>query len=115
MPNPVIHFEIIGKDGPKLREFYQGVFDWKPEVMPGPMDYGTLPAGDGGIGGGIGTGDDARVTFYISVNDIDAYLRQVEAKGGKTVVARTVIPNIVTFANFADPEGNVVGLVEGTM
>ena len=25
---------------------------------------------------------------------------------------RTVIPNVVTFANFADPQGNVVGLVE---
>ena len=115
MPNQVVHFEIIGTNGPKLREFYQDVFDWRPEVMPGPMDYGTVPGGDGGIGGGIGAGDSARLTVYVQVDDIDGYLRQVEARGGKTVVPRTVIPNVVTFANFADPEGNVVGLVEGQM
>ena len=27
MSNPVVHFEIIGTDGLKLRDFYQGVFD----------------------------------------------------------------------------------------
>jgi predicted enzyme related to lactoylglutathione lyase len=113
MPNPVVHFEILGPDGPKLREFYQSVFDWKPQVMPGPMDYGTVAGEAGGIGGGIGGGDDPRVTFYVHVSDIDSYLRQIEANGGKTVVPRTVIPDIVTFANFADPQGNVVGLVEG--
>ena len=112
MSNPVVHFEIIGPDGPKLRDFYQSVFDWKPQVMPGPMDYGTVEGGAGGIAGGIGGGDDARVTFYVQVNDIDGYLRQIEARGGKTIVPRTVIPNVVTFANFADPQGNVVGLVE---
>lgn len=32
--------------------------------------------------------------------------------GGKTVVPVTEIPDMVTFAQFADPEGNVVGLVK---
>jgi uncharacterized protein len=113
MANPVVHFEIIGTDGPRLRDFYQGVFDWNPRAMPGPMEYATVDRdGVDGIGGGIGGGDAARVTFYVQVDDIDNYLRQIESRGGKTIVPRTVIPNIVTFANFADPEGNVVGLVE---
>jgi predicted enzyme related to lactoylglutathione lyase len=113
MANPVVHFEILGPDGPKLRDFYQSVFEWQPQVMPGPMDYGSVAAGgSGGIGGGIGGGDAARVTFYVQVDDIDGYLRQIESSGGKTIVPRTVIPNVVTFANFADPQGNVVGLVE---
>ena len=113
MANPVVHFEILGPDGPKLRDFYQSVFDWKAQVMPGPMDYGSVAAGAaGGIGGGIGGGDAARVTFYVQVDDIDGCLRQIESSGGKTIVPRTVIPNVVTFANFADPQGNVVGLVE---
>jgi predicted enzyme related to lactoylglutathione lyase len=67
MSNPVVHFEIIGTDGPGLRDFYQGVFDWKPQVMPGPMDYATVAGGGGGIAGG----DTARVTFYVQVGDID--------------------------------------------
>jgi predicted enzyme related to lactoylglutathione lyase len=77
------------------------------------VNIGSLAPEVGGIAGGIGGGDTARVTFYIHVSDIDSYLRQIEANGGKTIVPRTVIPDIVTFANFADPQGNVVGLVEG--
>jgi predicted enzyme related to lactoylglutathione lyase len=114
MANPVVHFEIIGKNGPKLREFYKGVFDWTIHDMSGGgMDYGMVHADEGkGIGGGIGQGDRPTVIFYLEVPDINAYLKKVEAKGGKTVQPRTVIPNAVTFAHFSDPEGNVVGLTE---
>ena len=40
-----------------------------------------------------------------------AALDAVEAHGGRTVVDISVIPGVVTWALFADPEGNVVGLV----
>jgi predicted enzyme related to lactoylglutathione lyase len=30
--------------------------------------------------------------------------------GGKTVIPVTEMPDVVTFAQFADPDGNVVGL-----
>src|SRR4051812_22909686 len=86
MSNPVVHFEIIGTDGPGLRDFYHGVFDWSPRVMAGPLDYATVAGAGGGIGGGIAGGDEARVTFYVQVDDIDGYLRQIEARGGRTVV-----------------------------
>jgi hypothetical protein len=33
--------------------------------------------------------------------------------GGKTVVPVTEIPNVVTFALFQDPEGNMVGIIKG--
>ena len=52
------------------------------------------------------------VTLYIEVPDIDAHLIKIEAAGGKTVTPRTVIPDTVTFTMFADPAGNMVGLVE---
>ena len=117
MPNPVVHFEIMGKDGPALRDFYQGVFDWKFQLMQG-MDYGMIEAQDGrGIGGGIGEPPDGNsyVTVYLEVDDINRYLGQVEAKGGKTIMPRTVIPGAVVFALFSDPAGNVVGLAEPGM
>jgi predicted enzyme related to lactoylglutathione lyase len=44
--------------------------------------------------------------------DLQAYLDRIEQLGGKTVVPVTEIPGLVTFAQFADPEGNVVGLVK---
>ena len=29
MGNPVVHFEIVGKDSPGLQSFYEGAFDWQ--------------------------------------------------------------------------------------
>jgi hypothetical protein len=114
MGNPVVHFEVIGRDGKKLQSFYGGVFGWKVEA-DNPMNYGIVSNEDtgGGIGGGIGQGDgNTAVTFYISVDDPEAYLKKVEAAGGKTVMPVTEIPGMVIMAQFADPEGNVVGLVK---
>jgi predicted enzyme related to lactoylglutathione lyase len=29
MPNPVVHFEIVGKDQQLLESFYKSIFDWQ--------------------------------------------------------------------------------------
>lgn len=114
MPNPVVHFEVTGKDGSKLKEFYSKAFGWTIND-DNPMSYGIVEAQEGqGIGGGIsgGDGQQNQVTFYIAVDDPQAFLDKVESLGGKTAVPVTEIPDMVTFAQFADPEGNVVGLVK---
>jgi predicted enzyme related to lactoylglutathione lyase len=65
------------------------------------------------IPGGIGAAEGPnQVTFYIEVDDPQAYLDRVEEAGGKTLVPVTELP-MVTFARFADPQGNVVGLMKG--
>ena len=115
MANPVVHFETQSNRSKELQEFYSGVFDWKIDAS-NPMEYGivqTHAEGGRGIDGGIGgtNGGPNRVTFYIEVDDPQAYLDTVESKGGKTVMPPTAIPNMVTFALFLDPEGNIVGLV----
>lgn len=52
MPNPVVHFEVTGKDGKKLQEFYSKAFGWSVNAA-NPMSYGIVEAQDGhGIGGG---------------------------------------------------------------
>src|SRR5207249_11155266 len=111
MANPVTWFEVTGKDGKKLQDFYTGVFGWKIDAN-NPMNYGMVDNAGQGIGGGISAGDGGRnqVTFYVEVDDPQAYLNKVEAKGGKTVMPVTEIPGMVILAQFADPEGNVVGL-----
>jgi predicted enzyme related to lactoylglutathione lyase len=114
MANPVVHYEIMGPDGDKLRSFYGDLFGWKIEVMP-QMDYGTVGPQDGvGIGGGIGSDPDGKpsVTIYIQVDDPQAYLDRIASMGGEIVQPVTEIPNVVTFAQFKDPQGNVVGLVK---
>ena len=114
MGRPVVHFEITGKDAKKLHDFYGALFDWQIDANK-PMNYGLVDTRSERttIGGGIGSGEGLnQVTFYIEVDDPQAYLNKIEAKGGKTIVPVTEIPGMVTFAQFADPEGNVVGLVK---
>jgi len=115
MAAPVVHFEILGKNGDGLKKFYGTIFDWKIN-SDNPMNYGLVEsAGEGSIAGGIGQVEEGQpnsASFYIGVADIKATLAEIEKAGGKTVVPETKIPNMVTFAMFADPEGNIVGLVK---
>ena len=113
MPNPVVHFEISGKDVTGLGQFYRDVFGW--EITPVPtMNYETIaPGGPSGIGGGIGhTDGPGRVTFYIQVDDLDAALDRIQSLGGKIVMPPIEIPNVVGLAMFADPEGHIIDLVK---
>jgi len=114
--NQVSWFEVTGEDGEKLRQFYGGLFGWKIDA-DNPMQYGVVEGADGGIGGGIGQAQNGgkQVTFYVSVDDPQAYLDKAERLGGKTIVPVTEIPNMATIAQLADPEGNVVGIVKNTM
>jgi uncharacterized protein len=111
MGNKVAWFEINSKNSKALHEFYSKAFGWKIDDTQG---YGLIDTGDGAIGGGIGEAQGPnQVTFYVEVPDLAASLKQIEKLGGKTVVPITEIPNMVTFAQFADPHGNVIGLFKG--
>jgi predicted enzyme related to lactoylglutathione lyase len=116
MPAPVTHFEINVKDAAKGNEFYHSLFGWKVTTLPG-QNYGMVDTGvKMGIGGGIGqVGENDRPSalFYAQVRDVEACLTQVVNLGGRVVVPLTEVPGMVTFAQFADPEGNVIGLVKG--
>src|SRR5262245_36354421 len=114
MANSVSWFEIVGKDADKLQKFYSDVFGWQYEQAPGPVKYGMVSAGDGGIGGGVGQAQDGpgHVTVYVEVDDPQAYLDKVEQRGGKTVMPVTDA-GMVTFALFTDPEGHMVGVFKG--
>ena len=112
MANPVVHFEVVGSDGAKLQEFYGELFGWKINA-DNEMNYGIVDNGGQGINGGVGESPEgAHVTWYVQVPSIDDYLKKAEQIGGKTVMARTEM-DMVTMAMVADPEGNIVGLVEG--
>lgn len=115
MPNPVVHWEIQSNQSEKLQGFFGKLFDWHVDAN-NPMNYGMVDThAEGGINGGIGptAGGGNQVIFYVQVDDLQAYLNKAESLGGKTVVPPTEIPDVVTFALFSDPEGNVIGMVKG--
>ena len=113
MGQPVVHWEIGGRDGTKLHSFYSTLFDWKIQVEP-QFHYGMVETGgQGGINGGISTLPaevPPYVTFYVQVDDLDAYLAKAEGLGGKTALPPMPVPGIGSIAMFTDPEGHVVGL-----
>jgi predicted enzyme related to lactoylglutathione lyase len=39
MGQPVVHFEVIGKDGEKLRSYYSELFGWEFGDPIGPPNY----------------------------------------------------------------------------
>ena len=119
MGQPVIHFEIIGKDGKALHEYYSELFGWEIDA-DNPMNYGMIGregnvnAEGVGIGGGIGGYPDfeSRVTFYVEVPDVEAALAKAESLGGSRRFGPEKIMEGVVLGHFADPEGHVIGLVE---
>lgn len=114
MGAPVTHFEVNAKDAARSREFFSNLFGWKIDIDPN-MNYGMVDTGvKMGINGGIGQsmGPNSNVTFYVQVEDVQAYLDKAVSLGGNIVVPVTEVPG-VTFAQFADMEGNVIGLVKG--
>jgi hypothetical protein len=84
----VIHFEVVGKDGDKLRSYYSELFGWEFSEPLGPTNYAVVqvdPENTGidgdGIPGGIGTAPK--------------------------------IPEVnIEIGLFTDPEGHVIGVVK---
>ena len=58
MPNPVVHFEVMGKDAGTLKKFYGEAFGWQfGPTGEGPLEYSMVHQEEGGgIDGGIGIG-----------------------------------------------------------
>jgi predicted enzyme related to lactoylglutathione lyase len=120
MGQPVVHFEVIGKDGDKLRGFFTDLFGWEIDAN-NPMNYGVVSregnvnAEGAGIGGGVMgmPGEYAgHVTFYVEVPDVEAALAKAESLGGTRLMGPDQVPGGPEIGQFADPEGHMIGVVK---
>jgi uncharacterized protein len=113
MAQRIGHFEIGAAEFDGQIDFYRELFGW--QVQKVADGYATVDTQAGsGLGGGIGKSSDGTpwVSFYVGASDLKATLQRAEALGGATELDVTVIPDLLTFAMFRDPDGNLVGLVE---
>jgi len=119
MGQPVVHFEIIGKDGDALQRYYSELFGWEIDA-DNPMKYGLVQREgnvnpDGiGIGGGIGAGPDdydGHVTVYVEVPDVEAALAQAESLGGTRMMGPDEVLEGLVIGLFTDPEGHTIGVM----
>lgn len=114
MAYPVTHFEINAQDAAATQQFYRDLFGWGIDA-DNPDNYGIIDTKNEGTGinGGIGASQQGRswVTFYVECDDPAATLAKAERLGGRRVMEPMQSMN-VTYALFADPEGNVIGLAK---
>jgi len=123
MARPVVHFEVIGKDPDRLRQYYGDLFGWTFDT-PSPVarevsesdSYGFIDlvtSDDGtGIRGGVGGGEgfSSHAIFYIAVPDVEAALQRAESLGGRRVMGPATSPSGLVIGHFTDPEGTLIGL-----
>ena len=116
MGAPIVHFEINGTDLRRSEDFYRDLFGWQiqdvPAINSGMVDTGVKMGINGGIGQ-LDPGEMPFVTFYVQVEDLQPYLDKAVSLGAKVIIPVTVVPDMVTFAFFSDPDGCRVGLVKG--
>lgn len=120
--NKVHHFQIPVDDVERAKRFYQGIFGWEIDEIPGmnyhtattvPCDEKGQPKVPWGINGGFfqrGTHGQEGISIVINVPSIDEHLGRIEKAGGKVLVSKSPVGDFGSYAQIADTEGNVIGI-----
>lgn len=110
------HVELSTTDLEASRTFYQEIFGWTVEDVPGMEGYALFTTPDG-LGGGLNSGPDADPPstqgpiLHIEVTDIEAALERIAGFGGRMLLPKTKISDdFGYFALFLDNVGNRLGL-----
>lgn len=110
-----IWYELMTTDPDRATRFYEAIVPGLKfgERLPGDQDYRIINRSDGGsLGGVLGLTDEMREhgarpiwMGYVGVDNVDATVAQIEAKGGKALMPAFDIPQ-GRIAMVADPQGN---------
>ena len=115
MGNPVVHFELIGPDPARLRQFYSRLFGWDApagapvaEQVSQPTEYSFIAPADnappaaGGIGGGAGF--ESHAIFYVGVETVSEVLSTACDCGAYAACQR---PSAFAASTAARPAGSI--------
>ena len=112
----ITHIDIPVTDTRRSATFYQDLFGWQINEVPGFEGYPMWRAPNQISGGGLAPRGEAfeQPRSYVEVDSIDAVVAKVEASGCKVLMPRSEIDSTSWFAIIEDPDGNHIGLYEGT-
>ncbi|WP_446664839.1 VOC family protein [Flexivirga sp. B27] len=128
MGQPIVYFEIEGRDGQALQSFYSELFGWAVNA-DNPGNYGVIQRQDRSVGidGAVfgvpevpsstwrgptrAEGYAGGVTAFVQVPDVEAALTRAEALGGTRMQGPDDAPGGMTMGKFTDPEGRLIGVV----
>jgi hypothetical protein len=113
----ISHFDISALDVPRAINFYEKIFKWKFKKWDNDeMNYWMIktgPKSETGIDGGMSMRmKDNYVVNTIEIKSIDKTLEQIKEMNGKVTMEKSPIPGVGYYAQFEDPEGNLLGLLE---
>ena len=109
---PAGHVELPSTDPKRTKAFLGGLLDLRFKDEPdGSILFGA-PGYTGSIMNVKKLPADVAPRLHITVPDIAPYLTRAEALGGRVLVRRREIPKLGHFAKVADPDGNVIELIE---
>lgn len=116
--------ELMTTDVPAAKAFYSALFGWTYEEMTiggegasAGMTYTSALLGKEWAGGMMGVppacqGVPPHWGCYVTVNDVDATLAQVEKLGGRVLVPAFDVPGVGRLAVFQDPQGAVLSIAK---
>lgn len=112
----ITHIDIPVSDTERAKSFYEALFGWQIAEVPGFEGYPMWQAPNKISGGGLAprSQEFTQPRSYVEVDSIDEALARVEEHGGKVLMGRQPISETSWWAIFEDPDGNHVGLYEGT-
>jgi uncharacterized protein len=112
----ITHIDIPVQDMQQARAFYQTLFGWQIEEIPGYEGYPMWQAPNRVSGGGLAPRSEGftQPRSYVEVDSIEETLAQATENGGTVLMQRQPISETSWWAILQDPDGNVVGLYEGT-
>jgi uncharacterized protein len=116
--SPFVWYDLMAHDVASARKFYGSVVGWNFTDSGAPNEpYAIINAGKIGIGGMMSfRADDSKSippfwSGYIYVPDVDAKIKDIEARGGKLYRGPIDVPGMVRFAIVLDPHGAMFNIL----
>lgn len=112
----ITHIEIPVSDFGAATEFYSALFGWQIAEPPGYEGYPMWRAPNQISGGGLVSREDGvtQPRSLVEVDSIDDAIAIARDKGATVLREKSEISPTSWWAVLADPDGNVIGLYEGT-
>jgi len=112
----ITHIDIPVSDLARGSQFYSTLFGWQIAEVPGFEGYPMWQAPNKISGGGLAPRDEGftQPRSYVEVDSIDKILAVAQENGATVVMEKSPIDETSWWAVFTDPDGNTIGLYEGS-